>query len=133
MDVLMPRSSVPGVTWPGLPGTAGVTMLAPQYPLEQSHWWPPEGLLRQRFRQLRHVLLHGFRTIPFYRDRLAEAGLAPDRPLTPDIWAKIPVLTRTKIQEAGGQVRRFPRRTGVLTPCQNRCWPPVTQISVPVT
>ena len=101
MDVLMPRSSIPGVTWPGLPGRPGATMLALQYQLEQSQWWPPEVLLRQQFRQLRHVLSHGFRTVPFYRDRLAEAGLAPDRPLTPDIWAKIPVLTRTEIQEAG--------------------------------
>jgi len=27
MDGLMPRSSVPGLAWPGLPGTAGITLV----------------------------------------------------------------------------------------------------------
>ncbi len=50
MDVLMPRSSVPGLAWPGLPGTARVTMLALQYQLRQSQWWPPDVVREHRFR-----------------------------------------------------------------------------------
>ncbi len=100
MDVLMPSSSVPGVAWPGLPGTAGVTMLALQYQLEQSQWWPPEVVREQQFRQLQALLSHAWGTVPFYRDRLGEAGFAPDRPLGPDIWARIPVLGRAEVQAA---------------------------------
>ncbi len=100
MAVLMPRSSVPGLAWPGLPGTAGVTMLALQYQLEQSQWWPPDVVREQQFRQLRALLSHACGTVPFYRDRLGEAGFAPDRPLTADIWARIPVLGRDEVQAA---------------------------------
>ncbi len=101
MDVLMPRSSVPGLAWPGLPGTAGITMLALQYQLEQSQWWPPDVVREQQFRQLQALLSHACGTVPFYRDRLGEAGFAPDRPLAPDTWARIPLLGRAEIQEAG--------------------------------
>lgn len=186
----MPRSSVPGLAWPGLPGTAGVTMPAPQYQLEQSQWWPPDVVRQHQFRQLQALPSHACGTVPFYRDRPGEAGFAPDRRLTADTWTRIPVLGRAEIQAAetalfsarvppgrdrghpgggegaergtGGssargpeqaprpslrlpfhlrgrnpalgkpQIRGFPGRTGVPTPCQNRCWPPVTQISVPV-
>ena len=100
MDVLVPRSSVPGLAWPGLPGTAGVTMLALQYQLEQSQWWPPDVVREQQFRQLQALLSHACGTVPFYRDRLGEAGFAPDRPLTADIWARIPVLGRAEVQAA---------------------------------
>ena len=96
----MPRSSVPGLAWPGLPGTAGVTMLALQYQLEQSQWWPADVVREQQFRQLRALLSHACGTVPFYRDRLGEAGFAPDRPLTADIWARIPVLGRAEVQAA---------------------------------
>ncbi len=101
MDVLVPRSSVSGVTWPGLPGRAGITMLALQYQLQQSQWWPPDVLREHQFRQLQALLSHACGTVPFYRDRLGEAGFAPDRPLGPDTLARIPLLGRAEIQEAG--------------------------------
>ena len=100
MDVLMPRSSVPGLAWPGLPGTAGGTMLALQYQLEQSQWWPPDVVREHQFRQLQALLSHARGTVPFYHDRLREAGFAPDRPLTADTWARIPVLERAEVQAA---------------------------------
>ncbi len=98
MDVLMPRSSVPGLAWPGLPGTAGVAMLALQYQLEQSQWWPPDVVRQQQVRQLQALPSHACGTVPFYRDRLGEAGFAPDRRLTADTWARIPVLGRAEIR-----------------------------------
>lgn len=100
MDVLVPRSSVFGVTWPGLPGRAGIAMLALQYQLQQSQWWPPDVLREHQFRQLQVLLSHACETVPFYRDRLGEAGFAPDRRLTADTWARIPLLGRAEIQEA---------------------------------
>ena len=64
----MPRSSVPGLAWPGLPGTARVTMPALQYQLEQSQWWPPDVVRQQQFRQPQALLSHACGTVPFYRD-----------------------------------------------------------------
>ncbi|MFQ5619518.1 MAG: phenylacetate--CoA ligase family protein [Rhodospirillales bacterium] len=101
MDVLVPRSSVSGVTWPGLPGRAGIIMLALQYQLRQSQWWPPDVVRQHQFRQLRALLSHACGTVPFYRDRLGEAGFAEDRRLTADTWARIPLLGRPEVQEAG--------------------------------
>src|SRR3546814_15321777 len=39
--------------------------------------------------------------LPFYRDRLAEAGFVTGKPVTPAVWARIPVLTRGELQVAG--------------------------------
>ena len=116
MAVFMPHSSVPGLAWPGLPGTAGVTMLALQYQLEQSQWWPPDVVREQQFRQLQALLSHACGTVPFYGDRLGEAGFAADRPLTADIWAQIPVLGRAELQAAGSALfsTRLPTSHGKI-------------------
>src|SRR3546814_639512 len=42
-----------------------------------------------------------YRQLPFYRDRLAEAGFVTGKPVTPAVWARIPVLTRGELQVAG--------------------------------
>ena len=42
--------------------------------------------------------------MPFYRDRLAQAGFVPGRALTPEVWARIPVLSRSAVQDAGDKL-----------------------------
>ena len=118
--VLTPRSAVAGLRWPGLPGGRGASLLALQYQLEQSQWWPPEALRAHQFEQLRALLDHALRNVPFYRQRLAEAGVAPKAPLTPEVWARIPLLTREDIQQGGDALlgERLPKshgRTSVTT------------------
>ncbi len=76
-------------------------MLAILYQLEQSQWWTAERILDRQFRQLGLLLAHAHRTVPFYRDRLAEIGLAPNGPVSPDGWSRIPLLRRSEIQAAG--------------------------------
>src|SRR3546814_3683144 len=58
-------------------------------------------LLAQQLRQAAALLHHAYRQVPFYRDRLAEAGFVPGKPVTPAVWARIPVLTRSELQQAG--------------------------------
>lgn len=48
--------------------------------------------------QLHRLLSHAVRQVPFYRERLGEAGFRPDRPLTEEIWRRIPLLSRQEIQ-----------------------------------
>lgn len=48
--------------------------------------------------QLHKLLVHSSRQVPFYRDRLKEAGFRPDRPLTEEVWRQIPILSRQQIQ-----------------------------------
>jgi phenylacetate-CoA ligase len=82
----------------------------------------PEELAQAQRRQLAALLRHAWDTVPFYRDRIAGAGLAPPRsarglrPRWPDWehWRQLPMLTRRDLQ--GGfealKVTRYPREHG---------------------
>jgi phenylacetate-CoA ligase len=98
----------------------GATLLALQFQLDQSQWWPPEALRGQQARQLQTLLAHSLATVPFYGQRLTQAGFAADRPLTPEIWARLPLLSREDIQGAGdrllsGKLPKSHGRTSVTT------------------
>jgi len=95
-----PSSTIEGLVWPGLPGRYGQGLLSLLYQMEQSQWWTPDRLRRHQFRQLGALLRHAMETVPFYRDRLADAGVGRDADLTPQAWRRIPVLTRTDVQGA---------------------------------
>lgn len=111
---LLPVSSFPSVAWPAMPGASGTAMLALQYQLGQSQWWPPELLRAKQMEQLQALLQHACHTIDFYRERLGAAGYVPGQPLTEAVWQAIPVLTRSEIQRAGDALlsRRIPAAHG---------------------
>ena len=92
------------IAWPSLPGPQAALTAALLRQLDESQWWTPEALCRQQLRQANALLIHAYRTVPFYRDRLAQAGFVPGRALTPDVWARIPVLSRSDVQDAGDKL-----------------------------
>lgn len=91
------------IVWPALPGPAGAAMLALQFQLDRTQWWPPEVLARQQRRQLAALLAHARRTVPFYEERLA--GLELDGDVDPEAFATLPLLARTDIQAHGDALR----------------------------
>jgi phenylacetate-CoA ligase len=95
------KSSIPGVVWPGLPSPQGAALLALQFQLEHSERLAPAELAAQQFRQLGALLSHALRTVPWHRERLMAAGIAPDQVIDPRAFARIPVMTRRDIQDAG--------------------------------
>ena len=95
------KNTVPGVKWPGIVAPEGAALLAMQYQLEQSQWWPREKLEARQFDQLREVLAYAAQTVPFYRDRLGMAGIDPARAVDPVEFARLPLLTRRDIQTQG--------------------------------
>ena len=117
MTVLVPKSSVTGLAWPGLPGASGTKVLALMFQLEQSQWWPPERLLESQFRQLAEVVRHAFETVPFYRQRFEAAGIDPNRELTHEAWTRLPILTRKEVQQSFDALlsRRVPKAHGRST------------------
>lgn len=88
-----------------MPAPVGASMLAMQFQLEQSQWWPPEVLAEQQFRQAELLLHHAFDTVPLYYERLHAAGWRPGMDITPELWARIPLLARGDIQASGEALR----------------------------
>ena len=97
---LITRSSRKDILWPALPRPDEARRLALLYQLEASQWWSPEVLRAQQFRQLTALLDHAARTVPYYAERLRQAGIEPGAPLTEAAWARIPLLTCDDIQDA---------------------------------
>jgi phenylacetate-CoA ligase len=87
--------------WPALPTPRAARLAALLRQLDGSQWWSAEQHRAQQLRQAGALLQHAYRQLPFYRDRLAEAGFLPGKPVTPAVWARIPVLTRAELQQAG--------------------------------
>lgn len=95
------RSTIPGLRWPGLPGQDGARRLAQLYQLARSERWPPEQLEEAQFRQIETLVAHADAYVPFWRDRLRQAGLRPGARLNRAVWSRLPVLSRREAQEAG--------------------------------
>jgi len=95
------RSATEGLAWPAIPDARGAGLMAMQFQLERSQWWPPEAIRAQQFRQLSGLIRHAARSVPYYRRRFAEAGIDPEAPLDESAWSRIPLITRRDIQEAG--------------------------------
>jgi phenylacetate-CoA ligase len=98
--MLIPKSSVPGIVWPAVMNLDASGIVAVLFQLEQSQWWSPEQLQTWQFKQLDLLVHHAWGYVPFYRSRLAAAGLEPSRMLSPDAFARLPLLTRADIQQA---------------------------------
>jgi len=95
------KSAVKGVKWPGFPSPEGAALLALQFQLEQSQWWPREKLEARQFDQAGEVLAYAAQTVPLYRERFIAAGIDPAYPINPAVFARLPLLTRRDIQTQG--------------------------------
>jgi len=94
----IPRSSCAGVVWPALSDEHSARILALQYQLEQSQWWPQQKILDLQMQQFLQVFRHAVATVPYYRQRFApwSAGISG--------WAQfreLPLSTRHDVQQAG--------------------------------
>lgn len=83
----------------------GIRMLAMQHVFERSERLAPDELLRRQLCQLDLLLRHAVREVPYYRDLLPRAGYDPDRPLTPELWRRLPILTRSALQARRDELR----------------------------
>ena len=112
--VRVPASSRAGIGWPAIPGKVTAEILALQYQLDESQWWPAKTILRAQLGQLELLIRHAVRSVPFYRERLSVLEGAKRGELTPETLAHVPVLTRQDVQAAGDDLfsRRIPKNHG---------------------
>ena len=113
----IPKKSVSGITWPRVTGGRDATLLALLFQFEQMQWAPPEQLRAWQTRQLQALLTHSLRSVPYYREKLGDAGFAPERPVTEEVWRNIPLLTREDILDAdvAMQSSQVPKSHGRLS------------------
>ncbi|MBW1881003.1 MAG: phenylacetate--CoA ligase family protein [Deltaproteobacteria bacterium] len=98
-EVLVPESTIPGLVWPAVPPPGHQLVLTLLAQLAHSQWWPVERLREYQFLQLRSLLEHARKTTRYYRRRLRDVD--PGR-LTPQSWAKVPLLPRRALQTKAG-------------------------------
>ncbi len=98
--VVVPQSLVEGIQWPAYTMGVAASLLAIQQQLKESERWPLEALRYHQLRQLEALVRHSWLHVPFYRKRLAAAGWHDRAELTPELWARLPVLSRREVQDA---------------------------------
>jgi len=111
------RSAFPEIVWPAVPTPAGASLLAMQYQLQQTQWWPAEQLCAQQFRQLEVLLRHAYDTTRYYRRQLDEAGFDPKPTLNEQTFTRLPLLTRAQLQQSFSDLcsQRVPASSGRTT------------------
>lgn len=97
----IPKTGLESIAFPAIPETRDARVLALNFQMEQSQWWPEENMLRAQMGQLEILLAHAAKTSPFYGRRLSGLkGLGRGK-LTMDRFRGIPVLGRAQLQDAG--------------------------------
>jgi phenylacetate-CoA ligase len=90
--------------WPAVMTGFPAELMALQRQLDATQWWSAARLRDAQFRQLRLLLAHAAREVPFHARRLRDAGIDPDAELTEAAWARLPVLTRHDVQRGGANL-----------------------------
>lgn len=93
------KTGAAGLRWPVIANPDNTLMMALQFQLEQSQWLSAEELESLQFKQAEGLLYHAVKTVPLYKDRIPSELIG--KTLTAENWAKIPILTRQDLIEAG--------------------------------
>ncbi|MDQ4133348.1 MAG: AMP-binding protein [Actinomycetota bacterium] len=98
---MIPKSAVSNVSWPAVPSPSAAVLLALQQQLQETEWLATAELERLQLEELSRLLRHACETVPYYRDGDDYAALARSGEASPAYWARLPVLTRADVQQAG--------------------------------
>ena len=78
-------------------GSSGLMALRRQY--DASQWWKPDQLREAQFSRLTQLAEHALGTVPFHAERLLAAGFVSGNPMTPEIWSRLPALSRDEVRD----------------------------------
>ena len=110
-------SSLSHLAWPAFLAGPEAHLIALQHELGESEWWSPDKIRWEQMRQLTRLVAHARSQVPFYRDRLDDAGINPANGLTDESWQEIPILTRRQVQELGNALNasEVPKEFGEIS------------------
>jgi phenylacetate-CoA ligase len=96
------KSKLNDIVWPAMPTNRGAAVIAMLHQFEQTQWLPADELRTLQNRQVKLLLEHANRTVPYYREQWKHLGGVPDP--SSESWLSVPLLTRTELQEAGQKI-----------------------------
>ena len=67
--------------------------------LESSQWWTPDQIRAFQWNELTRLLETAFQSVPFYREKYKKAGLELGDIRTWEDFSRIPVLTRSEVDQ----------------------------------
>lgn len=67
--------------------------------LRESQWLSPARMRELQETKLRRLVNHAYRHVPYYRERMREAGVSPDEIRTLEDLAKLPFLTKDDVRK----------------------------------
>ena len=97
----MIRSGVEGVVWPPMLRDRAAELAALADQLRANETLPPDAIAVRQSLQLQALVRHHATHSPAFLARLDAAGVAPDELSDLDALRRIPVLTRTQVQQQG--------------------------------
>ena len=112
------RTALDGLGWPLVPNAPTALALTVQQQLQDSQWWSAETIEDKQLEQLRRVLLHAQRTVPFYQQQDAYTGTLQAEYASWEDWYRLPVLEREDLQRAGTEINstQLPASHGSTSP-----------------
>ncbi len=73
--MIMPfESALPDIAWPAAVSGRGMATLSLLFQLERTQWWPADRLREAQQAQLKRLLDHAERHVPFYRAPPRQGG-----------------------------------------------------------
>ncbi len=107
---MVPLRTLPGVSWPAIPSGHVAQFWTLARTLERTQWLAPEEIVSGQLAQVRSLLALCARHVPYYRDLLHEARIAPEDVRSLADFRRIPVLKRAVYRE------QFPRFQATALP-----------------
>lgn len=109
-------SALPDIAWPAAVSGRGMATLSLLFQLDRTEWWPADRLREAQQAQLKRLLDHAARHVPFYRRRLGTLAEADGEAFW-QAWRELPLLTRRDVQQAGDDLlsRALPEGHGDRT------------------
>lgn len=90
-----PQSNI----WPPVPVADAAQIWSAYLQLDRSQWISREEILENQLRQVRGLLLHCNRTVPYYQQVFEQRGILPDDISNLRAFRKIPLLSRQELQQ----------------------------------
>jgi phenylacetate-CoA ligase len=83
--------------------------------MERSQWWSPEQIQEFQWRELRLLLEHAFRSVPYYQKKYAAEGIEFGDIKSREDFAKLPPLTREEINVHRSELCAHPHKGKLIS------------------